>query len=111
MIEGGGLDGLRTQVRSVTADIIHLVKKRMDIAQKIGDIKNRFNIQIEDEAVEQEIQNHAQELGGQIGLDRNFIGRLLNLLLTESVRIQKDQTSKQPDQLNHMTMFMRAKNL
>lgn len=111
MIEGGGLDGLRTQVRSVTADIIQLVKKRMDIAQKIGDIKNRCNIQIEDEAVEQEIQNHAQELGRQIGLDRNFIGRLLNLLLTESVRIQKNQTSKQPDQLNHMTMFMRAKKL
>ncbi|HZD12408.1 MAG TPA: chorismate mutase, partial [Candidatus Binatus sp.] len=70
----------------MTEDIIQLVKKRMDIAQKIGDIKNRFNIQIEDEAVEQEIQNHAQELGRQIGLDRNFIGRLLNLLLTESVR-------------------------
>ena len=111
MIEGGGLDGLRTQVRSVTADIIELVKKRMDITQKIGDIKNRSNIQIEDEAVEEEIQNHAQELGRQIGLDKNFIGRLLNLLLTESVRIQKDQTSKQPAQLNHMTMFMRAKKL
>ena len=93
MIEGGGLDGLRTQVRSVTADIIQLVKKRMDITQKIGDIKNRSNIQIEDEAVEEEIQNHAQELGRQIGLDKKFIGRLLNLLLTESVRIQKDQTS------------------
>jgi aspartate aminotransferase len=111
MIDGVELDGLRTLMRSVTADIIQLVKTRMDIAQKIGDIKNRLDIQIEDEAVEQEIQNHVQELGGQIGLDRNFIGRFLNLLLTESVRIQVDQISKQPDKLNHMTMFMRAKKL
>lgn len=97
-------------MKSITAQIMHLVKIRMEIAERIGNIKTEQNRQIEDETVEQEIQNHVQELATRMGLDRQFTGRLLNLLITQSVKVQlKNSTSK--DMINHMTMFIRAKKL
>jgi aspartate aminotransferase len=110
MVDSKDLEELRTLMRSVTVDIMKLVKNRMDIAQRIGAIKTNLNRQIEDEAVEQEIHNHVQELGARIGLDRNFTGRLLNLLLSQSVKVQI-QRSTSADSLTAMDVFVRAKKL
>lgn len=110
MVDSKDLEELRTLMRSVTVDIMKLVKNRMDIAQRIGAIKTNLNRQIEDEVVEQEIHNHVQELGARIGLDRNFTGRLLNLLLSQSVKVQI-QRSTSADSLTAMDVFVRAKKL
>jgi aspartate aminotransferase len=50
-------------------------------------------------------------LGTQIGLNNEFIGKLLNLLLLESINIQKAKTSKKETKLDHMAMFLKAKQL
>ena len=48
---------LREQVRSVTADIMRDVQKRMELARQIGEIKSRKGIEVKDEKIEQEIRN------------------------------------------------------
>ena len=81
-------------MRIVTADIIMLVQKRMSVANEIGNIKKNLMMKIEDISVEQDIARYVHELGTQIGLNNQFIGRLLNLLFVESINIQKTNTSK-----------------
>ena len=105
------LEKLRDEMRIVTADIIKLVQKRMSIASEIGNIKDNLMMKIEDISVEQDIARNVNELGTQIGLNNEFIGRLLNLLFLESINIQKAKTSKKETKLDHMAMFLKAKQL
>jgi aspartate aminotransferase len=105
------LGKLRDDMRLVTADIIKLVQKRMNIASQIGNIKNSLMMKIEDISVEQEIGKYVYELGTQIGLNREIIGRLLNLLFLESIKIQSAKISKKEQTLDHMAMFLKAKQL
>ena len=105
------LEKLRDDMRIVTADIIKLVQKRMGIASEIGNIKDNLMMKIEDISVEQDIARYVHELGTQFGLNKEFIGKLLNLLLLESINIQKAKTSKKEAKLDHMAMFLKAKQL
>ena len=105
------LEKLRDEMRIVTADIIKLVQKRMSIASEIGNIKDNLMMKIEDISVEQDIARNVHELGTQIGLNNEFIGRFLNLLFLESINIQKAKTSKKENKLDHMAMFLKAKQL
>jgi aspartate aminotransferase len=105
------LEKLRDDMRLVTGDIIKLVQERMNIASQIGNIKNNLMMKIEDISVEQEIARYVYEFGPQIGLNREFIGRLLNLLFLESRRIQSTKTSNKEEKLDHMMMFLKAKQL
>jgi len=89
------LEKLREDMRLVTADIIKLVQKRMSIAGEIGNIKNNLMMKIEDITVEQDIARYVNDLGTQVGLKTEFIGRLLNLLFLESIRIQKSKHSSE----------------
>lgn len=105
------LEKLRDDMRIVTADIVKLVQKRMSIASEIGNIKDNLMMKIEDISVEQDIARYVHELGTQFGLNNEFIGKLLNLLLLESINIQKAKTSKKEAKLDHMAMFLKAKQL
>ncbi len=105
------LEKLRDEMRIVTADIVKLVQKRMSIASEIGNIKDNLMMKIEDISVEQDIARYVHELGTQIGLNNEFIGKLLNLLLLESINIQKAKSSKKEAKLDHMAMFLKAKQL
>ena len=106
------LDNLRTQIRDVTFDIIRQIQKRMEMSRQIGDIKKKLDMDIEDENVEQEIKNQVSVLSNKIGLDNEFTGKIINLILQESVKIQKDfVNSSDNDIQTHMAIFMKAKEL
>ncbi|MGB7936704.1 MAG: hypothetical protein WCF21_08815, partial [Nitrososphaeraceae archaeon] len=55
------LEKLRDDMRLVTADIIKLVDKRMNIASQIGNIKNNLMMKIEDVSVEQDIARYVHD--------------------------------------------------
>ena len=52
----------------------------MEIAKKIGEIKNELNLNVIDDKVEQEIKNYILQESNNKGLDPEFSGRILNLL-------------------------------
>jgi len=110
MVEEGNIDYLREEMRNITNNIIRLVQDRMEVAKKIGNIKHQLNIEIEDEKVENDIKKSVMELTKDIGMDVEFSGRLLNLLLLESVKLQNIQNNgnKSP---THIAVFMKAKEL
>ena len=105
------LEKLREEIRLVTEEIIKLVQKRMSVASQIGTIKNNLMMKIEDITVEQDIARHVYDLGTQVGLNNEFIGRLLNLLFLESIKIQKSKMSIKASKLDHMAIFLKAKQL
>ena len=110
MIEQNNLDHLREEMRNITNNIIRLVQDRMEVAKKIGNIKRQLNIEIEDEKVEHDIKNSVMKLTKDLGMDVEFSGKLLNLLLSESVKLQNVQNNiaKTP---SHIAIFMKAKEL
>jgi aspartate aminotransferase len=110
MKDDGELEALREKVRLVTADIVRDVHKRMDLAKQIGEIKGRLGIDVRDEKVEQEVRNNVLALADEIGMNQEFMLRLLNILLEESESLQalkRPQVQRQ----THLGIFMKAKQL
>ena len=108
------LNKLRAQIRDVTLEIIAKAHKRMELSGRIGTIKGNLNIEIEDERVEQEIRQSVTEFSYKRGIDPAFSGRLLNILLMESVRLQQIQQKKPRYTIlenTHLSVFMKAKEL
>ena len=56
MVEQQNLDYLREEMQNITNQIIKLVHDRMEVAKKIGNIKQQLKIEIEDEKVEHDIK-------------------------------------------------------
>src|SRR5215203_360745 len=110
MVEQQNLDDLREEMRNITSQIIKLVHDRMEVAKKIGNIKQQLKIEIEDEKVELDIKKTVLKLTKDIGMDVEFSGRLLNLLLSESVKLQNVQNTSNKSS-THIAIFMKAKEL
>jgi len=82
------LESLRVSIREVTEEIMLLVKRRLDIAKAIGDVKRRYGLNIVDERAEDELRSYIFNRCKELGLDRYLVGRLLNILLLESTKVQ-----------------------
>ena len=104
------LKNLRAEIRSLTGDIVELVNRRMDLVRKVAEVKSKLNIQVEDSNVEQEIRDHVFRFRNDPQTNKVLVGRLLNLLFSESKRFQLNN-SEQSDSINHMVVFLRAKEL
>jgi aspartate aminotransferase len=102
---------LRSEILQLTEKIVFQVNERMQISRQIGKIKNELNMEVADEKVEQDIRKSILKLSEQIGMDTKFCGRLLNTLLTESVRLQQTQNSPGLPPQTHLGIFMKAKQL
>ncbi|MGH9992906.1 MAG: aminotransferase class I/II-fold pyridoxal phosphate-dependent enzyme [Nitrososphaera sp.] len=104
------LESLREQVRTITGDIMASVHRRIELAKKIGEIKERLGIRVKDERVEQEVRTKVLALADEIGMDQGFALRLLNVLLQESENVQAEKR-QQPQKQTHLAIFMKAKQL
>jgi aspartate aminotransferase len=102
---------LRSEILELTEKIVYQVNKRMQISKQIGEIKNKLNMEVSDEKVEQDIRNSILKVSTKIGMDTNFCGRLLNILLMESVRLQQNQQIHESYRQTHLGVFMKAKQL
>ena len=84
------LSGLRSEIMKLTLEIIRLAGERLALAKKIGEIKAQRNMPIEDPRVEQELREKVVELSKKLNMDVNFSLNLLNLLIEESKRVQRE---------------------
>ncbi len=90
MSENEDLKNLRDEITKITLKIIRLSGKRLVLARKIGEIKARRDMEVEDPGVEQELKNKVIELSREHNIDTDFSLKLLNLLIEESKRAQRD---------------------
>jgi aspartate aminotransferase len=106
------LDTLRDEVRGVTTQIMRAVHQRIELARKIGEVKNRLGMDIKDEKVEHEIRMRVMLLAEEIGMSTDFALQLLNILLAESQQVQLQKSfQKAVEKQTHLGIFSKAKQL
>ncbi len=102
------LESNRKEVRAITLAIMELVKKRVELVKKIGNIKHKYNLDIIDTHAEEELRNSVIKFSNDIGLDKRIALRLLNVLLDESRRLQAKEVK---DNITPTHILTRAKEL
>ena len=64
-----------------------------------------------DEKAEQDVRNSVLKVSKELGIDPDFSGRLLNIILAESVKLQQKQDVNISERQTHLAIFMKAKEL
>lgn len=117
--ENEELERLRFEMRDLTANIVRQVHRRMELSKKIGEIKTNLKMDVKDERVEQEIKSMVLELSDEIGMSKEFATQLIDILLTESKKLQQRHNSEthdlpansEPKKQTHLSIFLKAKQL
>jgi len=88
------VEKLRIEMKQITNQILGLISQRMEIAKKIGEIKTILELDIVDDKAELGVKTHVLDNSKNFSLDPEFTGRVVNLLITEAVRIQNNERMK-----------------
>lgn len=99
------LEELRKKIEEITIDMLSLLKKRNDIAQEIGKIKNQEGMSVSNESRENELRDVVRRKCQEINFDSNAAMKFLNFLLNESVKTQSSESN------THLAVFLKAKEL
>jgi len=99
------INDLRNRMDDVTLKMIHLLKDRIDIAKKIGEIKKNIGKGVTDEGREENLREKVITLCKDIELDETIAAKFLNFLLNESVKVQSNNKP------SHLSIFLKAKAL
>lgn len=86
----GLLEQYREQIDSIDYQLLELLEKRMNIVKKIGNYKLKNNVTIFQLKRWLDITKTRKEFGQSIGLDEQFIKKLLSLVHRESIRNQSE---------------------
>jgi aspartate aminotransferase len=93
------LQELREEVADKTKEIIRLVSERIELAKKIGRVKSRGSLPIDNERVEDALLEEVLVECRQLGLDQQLGTKILATLLAESKRVQRMEGNSKPRQL------------
>ncbi len=86
------VDKIRTKIGEVDNQILKLVKQRLQLARKIGEIKKKSNLPIVDPHVEKEVLERALRWSSELGLNESFTVKLIRLLIAEAVHVQENDS-------------------
>lgn len=88
------LSQLREEIRETDSRILALIKERMSICKKIGEIKMAFGLSIHDTEQETRVIETRLKEGHDLGLDADFVNDLMVLLMKHSKRLQLCGTAR-----------------
>lgn len=88
------LDQYRDQIDSIDYQMLELLSKRMNIVEEIGNYKLNNNVTIFQLKRWLDITSSRKEFGNVIGLENDFVRKLLELVHKESIRQQSNILSK-----------------
>ena len=84
------LEELRTEVDKIDGELLQILARRMEIIDEIGDYKKENKITILQMKRWAGIINDRLSQGTHLGLDSDFLTRLLNLIHHESIHRQTE---------------------
>lgn len=103
------LEELREKIADKTREIIDLAAARNDLVRKVGAVKMRGSLPVEDPKVEDALVKLVLRESEERGLDRQVGLKILNVLVTDSKRVQGFQSAKPV--VTPMTMANKARQL
>ena len=89
------LDALRLQIDSVDEQLLHMLDKRMTLAREIGALKHRNKWSLLSVARWRDIVKSRLDWASQMGLNQDFLSKILASVHEESIRVQGDQADKE----------------
>lgn len=99
------INELRKKMDEITIEMIKMLKTRMEIARKIGEIKKNTGKVITDESREDSLRNKIILLCKELNFEEPIASKFLNFLLNESVKVQSNNKE------THLSIFLKAKTL
>ena len=102
------LQDLREVVADTTNEIIKLVARRIELAKKIGQVKSREALPIDNEKVEDALLEEVIRECKRLGLDQQLGTKILSTLLKESKKAQRAHAGKPQPLITPMVMMAKA---
>ncbi len=88
------LNQFRSMIDEIDDELINVLKKRISVIEEIGEYKKEHNITVFQLERWQEILRTRTQWGEKLGLSRNHIEKICQLLHEESIRVQNDVLNK-----------------
>ncbi|MFA5781414.1 MAG: chorismate mutase [Bacteroidales bacterium] len=88
------LEQLRSEIDVIDAELIHLLSKRMHLVEQIGNYKKENNITILQIKRWNKVVRESLELGENLGLNKEFLVKLLRVIHEESIQKQTEIFNK-----------------
>lgn len=82
------LEQLRARIDDIDANILSLLSRRMGASAEIGHLKKKNNVSIIQMRRWEEVLSQMLSLGGDAGLDEEFVRCVFNLIHEESINVQ-----------------------
>jgi chorismate mutase len=82
------LETLRTEIDKLDGEMLQILAKRLEIIEEIGDYKRKNNITILQMKRWAGIISDRLSIGTNLGMDKEFLTKLLNLIHKESIQRQ-----------------------
>ena len=92
------LEELRSEIDKIDAELLHILSRRMDVVDEIGKYKKENNITILQLKRWSNILRDRLRTGVNLGLDRDFIQNLLEIVHTESIRRQTEIFNREEEE-------------
>ena len=89
------LEGMRLQIDSVDEQLMQLLSRRMELAKDIGTLKHRNRWSLLSVARWRDIIASRTDWGSQLGLNADFLSKILTSVHEESIRVQGDEANEQ----------------
>ena len=89
MTEESDLEDLRSEIATVTLEMLALCRKRLELAKRIASVKAKKGLPIEDLEIEQRLKRRVLDFCHENDMDDEFCIKLFNLLISESKRVQE----------------------
>ena len=89
------LEGMRLQIDSVDEQLMQLLSRRMELAKDIGTLKHRNRWSLLSVARWRDIIASRTDWGSQLGLNPDFLAKILTSVHEESIRVQGDEANEQ----------------
>lgn len=88
------LSQLRNAIDEIDDELINILKKRMNVIEQIGQYKKEHHITIFQLERWQEILKTREQWAEKLGMSKNYIDKICQLLHEESIRLQTDVMNK-----------------
>lgn len=83
------LDVLRDRIRQIDDDILDLVRRRNEAARRIGELKRRERLALQNFEVEKAALDHALETARTLGVHEETVREVMRSLIREALRVQE----------------------
>jgi len=94
------LSQLRNEIDELDEELLHLLKRRLSIVDKIGVFKQENDVTVFQLERWIEIVNSRSEHAKGLGMDETFIVEVLKIIHKESIRLQSDMQLKSNTKVN-----------